>query len=185
MTPDLLPGRSLSLGTLAFVLLLSLVGGPDVRAQDVAREDQIKAAFIFRFAYYVEWPAPADARRTLEYCLSSPNRLSATLRELVAGEEVAGRRLIVRDLTPTTPVANCDVLFLHGDGLRAVLDRVRSRPVLTVSDTPGFLDDGGIIQLVRTDNRLGFNISLPAAERAGLRLSSHLLRLAGTLRGGG
>jgi hypothetical protein len=97
---------------------------------------------------------------------------------------LAGRRLVVRDLTPTMSLATCDVLFLHGGAVRPVLDRVRSRPVLTVSDAPGFLDEGGIIQLVRTDNRLGFNISLPAAERAGLRLSSHLLRLAGTLRGG-
>lgn len=181
----MLPFRPLCLGILCLVLLISRAGEPGVRAQDVSHEYQVKAAFVFRFAYYVEWPAAAtEDRTTLEYCVLSPNPFGEALRQLVAGEVLAGRRLVVRDLTPTMSLATCDVLFLHGGAVRPVLDRVRSRPVLTVSDAPGFLDEGGIIQLVRTDNRLGFNISLPAAERAGLRLSSHLLRLAGTLRGG-
>jgi len=181
----MLPARPLCLGTLCFVLLLSLMGDPGLRAQDVPREYQVKAAVVFRFAHYVEWPEVAtDKRTTLEYCVWPPNPFGESLRQLVAGEMLGGRRLVVRDLTPTTSLATCDVLFLHGGAIRPVLARVRSQPVLTVSDTPGFLDQGGIIQLVRTDNRLGFNISLPAAERAGLRLSSHLLRLAGTLRGG-
>jgi hypothetical protein len=181
----MLPVRLLCLGTLCVVLLLSLIGDPGVRAQDVPRENQVKAAFVFRFAHYVEWPEVAtDKRTTLEYCVWPPNPFGESLRQLVEGEMLGGRRLVVRDLTPTASLATCHVLFLHGGGIRPLLARVRSQPVLTVSDTPGFLDEGGVIQLVRTDNRLGFNISLPAAERAGLRLSSHLLRLAGTLRGG-
>lgn len=181
----MLPGRPWCLGTLCLVVLVSLMGGPRVRAQDVPHEYQVKAAFVFRFAHYVEWPAVAiDKRTTLEYCVGPTNPFGNALRQLVTGEMLGGRRLAVRDLTPTASLATCHVLFLHGGAIRPVLERVRSQPVLTVSDAPGFLDEGGIIQLVRTDNRLGFNISLPAAERAGLRLSSHLLRLAGTLRGG-
>jgi hypothetical protein len=181
----MLSGRPLCLGALCFVLLFSLRGAAGVRAQDVPREYQVKAAFVFRFAHYVEWPeAATDKRTTLEYCVWPPNPFGESLRQLVAGEVLGGRRLVVRDLTPTASLATCHVLFLHGGAIRPALAHVRSQPVLTVSDTPGFLDEGGIIQLVRTDNRLVFDISLPAAERAGLRLSSHLLRLAGTLRGG-
>jgi hypothetical protein len=62
---------------------------------------------------------------------------------------------------------------------------VASQPVLTVGDSPRFLDEGGIVQLVRVGNHLRFNINVAAARRAGLRLSSHLLGLAENLRRGG
>jgi hypothetical protein len=66
-----------------------------------------------------------------------------------------------------------------------VLDRVARQPTLTVGDSPRFVEQGGIIQLIRADNRLQFNISLEASERAGLRLSSRLLELAANLRRSG
>ena len=180
----MLPGRPYlrALG----VILAGLALAPVSRAQVVPTEEGLKAAFVFRFAQFVEWPSAAlDKRPAVEYCVWRPNPFGRVLHELVAGETLAGRPIVVREPAPSEPISSCHVLFVHGAAVPAVLDRVGQQPILTVGESPRFLDDGGIIQLIRGDNRLRFNVNLTAAERAGLRLSSHLLRLAASVRGGG
>jgi len=160
--------------------------GPALGAQHAFEETRLKAAFVFQFPQWTEWPARAlDGRSTLEYCVWPPNPFGPVLRDLVAGELIGGRQLLVRELTPTASLASCHVLFVPGPAGRSLLDRVAGQPVLTVGDSPRFLDEGGIIQLVRVGNNLRFQISTAAAQRAGLRLSSHLLGLAENLRRGG
>ena len=179
----MLPGR-VSLGVVCLALSSAVSGAP-IGAQEGLQEAHLKAAFVFRFAHYVEWPAAAATGRTsLDYCVWPPNPFGESLRQVVTGETLAGRPLTVRDLTPTASLSACHVLFVHGASAASVVQRVRSLPVLTVSDDPDFLDRGGIIQLVRVESRLGFDINVTAANRAGLRLSSHLLRLAHRVRGG-
>ena len=82
----------------------------------------------------------------------------------------------------TTPSAN-DLLPDELAARRAVLQSIESSPILTVSDAPRFLDEGGIVQLKLVDNRVRFAIDATAARRAGLRLSAQLLRLAIQVRG--
>jgi hypothetical protein len=93
---------------------------------------------------------------------------------------------VVRELPKDAPIDSCQVLFLpeSSPSRRAVLQRVSRLPILTVGDSSTFLDEGGIVQLRLIDSRIRFDISVPAADRVGLRLSSQLLRLAVTVRGG-
>jgi hypothetical protein len=181
MLPDRLPIRVIGL-LLAFLAL-----APLGRAQEVSEEYKLKAAFVFRFAQFVDWPAAAlDGRRTVEYCVWSPNPFGPVLQELVTGETLAGRPLAVREVNSPDQISTCHVLFVRGNGPgSSVLDKIGQQPILTVGESPRFLDEGGIIQLIRADNRIRFNINLAAANQAGLRLSSHLLRLAAAVRGGG
>jgi hypothetical protein len=170
----------------AFVAAALVLCGPSTSAQQVFDESRLKAAFVFQFPQWTEWPARAlEGRPTLEYCVWPPNPFGSALRDLVAGEVRGGRQLVVRELTPREPLSTCHVLFVPGPAARQVLGRVASQPVLTVGDSPRFLDEGGIVQLVRVGNHLRFNINVAAARRAGLRLSSHLLGLAENLRRGG
>jgi hypothetical protein len=159
-----------------------------IRAQTAEEEYRLKAAFVARFPQFVEWPAPAlDGRRTLDLCIVGPTSpFDRTLDELVEGEALAGRRLATRVVEPAGRFEGCHLLFLSTTtpAREAALKRVDGRPILTVSDAPRFLDEGGIILLRVADRRVRFDVSVSAAERAGLRLSSQLLRLALTVRGG-
>jgi hypothetical protein len=114
-----------------------------------------------------------------------PNPFGTMLDELVQGEAIGGRRLSVRRVD-SSGLESCHVLYLSAAAAdrAAVLQKVGARPVLTVSDAPHFLDEGGIIQLRVVDRRVRFEIDSAAASRANLRLSSQLLRLALAVRRG-
>ena len=156
-----------------------------VRGQEaVTNEDRLKAAFVYRFPQFVEWPSESLAgQQTLDICVAAPNPFGDTLQQLVAGESLGGRRLNVRHLSPREDVSACRVLYLPGDRAAEGIKRVADQPVLTVGDSQRFLDEGGIIRLTVTDRRVRFEVNAVAAERARLRLSSQLLRLALSVRG--
>ena len=153
-------------------------------AQGSAGDAQrLKAAFVLRFPQFVAWPAAAFATRsTLEICVNGPGASVTALREITAGETLNGMRLTVRDNPSERDVASCHVLVMARPS-RELMAQVAHLPILTVGDGAAFLDDGGIIQLKLVDRRVRFEISMPAAARAGLTLSSQLLRLAATVRG--
>jgi len=152
-------------------------------AQDAGAVDEsrLKAAFVFRFPQFVEWPEQALADRpTLDICVTRPNPFGTILDELVAGETLNGRPLIVRQVGARESLARCAVLYIGGDDAvaGAHLERVGTQPVLTIGDASTFLDRGGMIRLLMVDRRVRFEIDAAAADRAGLRLSSQLMRLA-------
>lgn len=156
-------------------------------AQDTSEHWRLKAAFIFRFPQFVEWPASAvDGRPTVELCALEPGPLPRALEELASGEAIGGRALAVRVVRAGRGVDGCHVLFVNGPEAerRAALRQVATRPVLTVGDTAGFLGEGGIIRLILLKNRLRFEISTANATRAHLRLSAQLLQLAVAVHGG-
>ena len=112
-----------------------------------------------------------------------PGTTAAALRELTAGEVLNGRRLVVRDNPSERSLSSCQVLFFAGQRPdRELMARALVLPILTVSDTAGFLDAGGIIELKMIDRRVRFEVNLPAAARARITLSSQLLRLAAAVR---
>lgn len=155
-------------------------------AQSVSDEYRLKAAFLSRFPQFVEWPAPAlDGRPTIDLCLIDPHPFGRVLADLVRGEQLGGRTLTVRQVAANA-VADCQLLYLPEElpSRKTVLKQVGQVPVLTVSDAPRFLDEGGIVQLTIVDKRVRFEIDADAAQRAGLRLSAQLLRLAVQVRGG-
>lgn len=166
-----------------------MLGTPSFSAQNRApsEEYRLKAAFVHRIPQFVEWPAPAlDAHESIAICVLRPTPFGAALRELTAGEPLNSRPLAIRDIDDPSVITGCHVVFVPGHRRaagRAVLKAIGDHRVLTVGESPRFLDDGGVISLHVIDRRVRFEVSATAAERVGLRLSSQLLRLAVRVRG--
>jgi hypothetical protein len=172
----------------AWLLLFAWLacGHASVAAQGAPDEHRLKAAFLYRFPQFVEWPAQATAgRTTLDMCVLGPDPFDGVLEELAEGEQLEGRALKVRH-PEGDRIDDCHILYLPATQARRreILRRLNDAPILTVSDAPTFLDEGGMIQLFLRENRLRFNINAGAAEKARIRLSAQLLRLAQTVRGG-
>jgi hypothetical protein len=152
---------------------------------DAAVEYQVKAAFLYNFTKFVEWPADPQPQGPFRLCVVGSDPFGGSLEAIVRGETVAGRPLVVdrvdNDGQPLEKVRSCHVLFIsrsERERLRQILDTVAGGAVLTVSDIPGFLDAGGQIELVLVGTKVRFAIEPAAAARSGLKISSKLLRLA-------
>lgn len=142
-----------------------------------------KAAFVLNFGKYTEWPANAFVapESPIELCLWKPGSDVGRALLKLDGRTVRDRRLQVRSVARDEAVAGCHILFVEQDMLAAFnarTDSFRGSALLTISDAKGFAQHGGVIELVPSDVRLGFEVNLDAALRADLRLSSQLLALA-------
>jgi hypothetical protein len=161
-------------------LLALLMFLPRVVHADTQTENSIKAGFIFNFAKYVEWPATTVKDGKLRVCGLSSEPLSGNLVKL-QGRVIQGREIQVYTSVAPDEWRNCHVLFISaGDSqrLETVLRAVAKAPVLTVSDSVDFTDSGGIIGLKLHSGRIRFNINQGVANKAGLIISSQLLKLA-------
>ena len=168
---------------LAFLLLLV----PAAHAQDAYREYDVKAAFLYNFVKFVEWPAAAfrDDRSPVEICVYGTDPFGQALDGVVNGETVGARGLSIRRPASFAAFEGCHVLFIAAserERTSEVLAAVAGRPVLTVADSDGFLQAGGMINFVLDEGRVRFRINQPAAERVRLTISSKLLRLATSSR---
>jgi hypothetical protein len=154
-------------------------------AEPVRREDQFKAAYLFNFLKFVEWPASMSSD-VITVCLVGADGVYATLAPGIEEKRAAARRLALRRLEPTAEPRGCHVLYIDAAALAQSTPRLLApeQPVLTVSDAEGFADNGGIIELFTVDNRLRFSIDVGHAQRRGLRISSNLLQLAAQVRRG-
>lgn len=156
----------------------TLLPGMDARAASPV-EDSAKAGFIFNFAKYTEWPG-TQAGRDLLICSLHEHPLSGKLEEL-EGRQVQGRAIRVRAPTTLNEWRGCQVLFIAEDDAQridSVLRQVGQYPVLTISDSPGFAQAGGGIELKLRTGRIRFDINQGAARQSGLKFSSQLLKLA-------
>jgi hypothetical protein len=175
------------------VLGLAWLGGwpPDVSAQDnaAARERRVKAAFIFNFAGFVEWPETAFPQpfTAVSIAVIGDDELAAELSAITAGRAVEGRPLTIRKTRSLEAVADAHMVFVG----RAEIARLpqlaklaRARPVLILTDAPNALAQGSMINFMLVERRVKFEIHLEEAERHGLKLSSRLLAVAQTVRRG-
>lgn len=154
-----------------------LVSGGSTTAQEPTLEYRVKAAYIYNFTQYAEWPPAALGNRPLTICVAGRDVFGHVLEDLVRGESIGGRPLTARTILEPEP--GCHVLFVPaGAALSAYMRSARTAPVLTIGETEEFFGEGGIIRFVREGSKIRFEIDQQAAERVGLRLSSRLLRLA-------
>ena len=165
----------------ALILALLLPG----LAAAQAPEYDLKAAFLFNFAKFVEWPPGAfdGVSAPLTICVYGEDPFGATLDAVVQGERVGERSLLVQRPDSLDDLDECHVLFICRSEKRRlgeVLAQVEGKPVLTVADTDGFLSAGGVINFILEGSKVRFLIDQEAAERSGLRVSSKLMRLAVT-----
>jgi hypothetical protein len=146
----------------------------------VATEAAVKAAYLYKFVGYIEWPPTAFAAPDAPVVIATlaADEVAAELESAVAGRQVNGRRVVVRRLREGEAPQGVHVLFIGrraGDG-RAALRLAQQHRVLVVTETG--LDSGGAINFVVADDRVAFEVSLDAAERGGHRISSRMLAVA-------
>jgi hypothetical protein len=181
----------MKLGRIPNALIIVLVFlGPVLLAQAArtTSESELKAAFVYNFAKFVTWPQGSRGNTDKPFAIGvlGDPELGRTLQRLLEGKNLGGRSLAVMTFVSIDELRATDVLFIHSDQkktLEAVLQVIAGLPVLTVGDAENFAELGGVVQLVREDRRMRFDINVAAAEQAGLRIQSQLLKLARTTSG--
>ena len=157
-----------------------------IGSTEISREHLIQAMILYNFAKFTEWPADAfkEPRAPLRMCVLGTDPLGAALNS-IHGKRIRSRVLVTNRIGKVKDAAQCHMLFISAserDRLDSILDAIAEQPILTVADMPRFARTGGIIALKVVDNRFRLEINTGVADKAGLKLSSKLLRLAETVR---
>jgi hypothetical protein len=157
--------------------------------QGVASSEYVvKAAFLYHFAQFVEWPATAfhDANSPYVYCTVGLDPFRGALDSALKDKTVGTRAFEVRHLKQALEVQGCHVVFLGESPKRQVgqaTAALQGSPVLLVGESEEFLEEGGMIGFLLEDNKVRFEVNLEATDKAGLKLSAKLLALAKTVKG--
>jgi hypothetical protein len=177
-----------SLGHIARIGVLTLLCALISQAEDSKpSEYEVKAAYLYNFGRFVEWPAGAsdtDAN-IFAICVLGQDPFGTALDATVYGESIGGKPVGIKRVGRPQDATGCRVLFIASSEqprLRQILTALGQTNVLTVSDMPDFATRGGMIQFVLRDNKIRFEVDLAAAERARLSLSSELLKVAVAVR---
>ena len=168
---------------------LALAAAPHALAQTGVTERGVKAAFVYKFLSYVEWPASAIAQPDAPIVVGviGADDLAAELAEVVRGRTVGARPVEVRRLRAGEPPIGLNALFIGAGEKSRIAPLARAalpRNVLVITESDDALDHGSVINLILVDGRVRFDVSLDAAERAGLKLSSRMLAVAHLVRMG-
>jgi hypothetical protein len=167
--------------------LLTVLGAvPNANAQaQRPQEYQIKSAYLYNFGKFVEWPASTSASSAFTICVLGDDPFGTTLDETLAGETVGGKSVEPKRITKVQDAGDCKVLYISSSEQRHVdqiLLSLSGKNILTVSDMDNFTDHGGMIQFLWDRNKVRFEVNLNAAMKAGLMLSSELLKVATRVR---
>ena len=165
------------------VLGVALVLLGSARSQSpTAGEYQVKAAFLYNFAKFVEWPPGSfsNASAPLQICVFGRDPFGDELRTITSEKTVNGHRLEVRHVADLQHARSCHILFVASSEtpVKLILEGLRGASVLTVGDSKGFAEQGGMISFVLENDRVQFEVSRKAADEAGLKISSKLLSVA-------
>ena len=169
----------------AKAVLIALFGCNAALATPLTEIQSITIAFLYNFMKLSEWPVQADDPE-LTLCVTEGGEFGEEL-DSINGKPVHNKTLAVKRLVLGDNPADCELLFLPDEEkpirLHEWLKLIENKPVLTVSDTPHFLDEGGMINLVNEDNRLQFEVNLELVEKVGIEMSSQILKIARKVRG--
>jgi hypothetical protein len=168
-----------------FWLMLFLLlpgGGTSLFAQATSKEYQIKAAFLFNFMQFVEWPPTVfkSADDPFRIGVLGQDPFNAALEETVQGETISNHKIIVEHAMQVDDLKNCQLIFISKSEKKRVteiLSALDDKPILTVSEIDGFAERGGGINFYLEGNKVRFEVNPDAARRDGLKVSSQLLSL--------
>jgi hypothetical protein len=184
------------------VVVLALFMGPKAQADPATSlEYQVKAAFLYNFLQFVDWPEEksADSNEPITIGIIGKNPFGDAFEAIKNKKVKGGRGVIIKrfksfeDLKKSTEkdkpesdqetetLTKCHLLFICSSeqkNLKETIDLLKDHSVLTVADMQGFLESGGIVNFVIEENKVGFEINIAAAEHAKLKIRSQLLRLA-------
>jgi hypothetical protein len=174
----------------ALFLTTTMCGRPQqAAAANAPLEYEVKAAFLFRFAQFVEWPADTFKNSTepFTYCTIGDDPFRGALERTMNGKTIGQRNLRVEHLIGAAKVGECQVLFVGTPADKKHVDETladtRTLPILTVGEADQFAQNGGTIGFCTEDNKIRFEVNLDAAGKAGLKISAKLLALAKTVLG--
>lgn len=177
-----MPERLRLLTAFACALLLP---GPVVAAQaiDSAPEYSIKAAYLYNFASYVDWPPGGLGGAGASFVIGvlGDERIAEYLVPMTEGREIHGRPVEIRQVADDDPVDSLHMLFIAEDSageLPRLQEAAREHALLIVTDWKGALESGSVINFRLIDERVRFEVSLKAARDCGLSISSRMLAVA-------
>src|SRR5580692_13175842 len=162
----------------AWCLGLALLAFAPMALSDDLPEYRLKAAFLYNFALFTEWPA--DISSTLNLCVYGRDPFGEEI-DALQGKPVGDRRMVVRRIASVEGLTVCQVVFISdpsGDGISRVLSTLRGATVLTVADPPAAAKRGVALNMGVVQNKITFEANLSAVRAANLKLSSKLLSLA-------
>lgn len=173
--------RLFSITVLLFVLLILVAAEPStLRAAEAPLEYKLKAAFLLNFAKFTRWPEKESKTNTFNLCLVGADPLGSAAKSL-SGKLVGKRPFEMTVFKDAPPAAACDMIFLSRSAevnTAELITPVGGQSMLTVSDRKNFASQGGIIELLIFNDRLGFIINNTRAKKDGISLSASLLDLA-------
>lgn len=147
-----------------------------------AGEYQVKAAFIYNFAKFIDWPSGSDG---MTLCLLGEDPFDRDI-DIIRGKPVKGRALAVKRIKAVQEAAGCKILFISPAmkaGVTQIVAELKGSHVLTIGDTEGFAQQGVIINFYLEGENVRFEINIEAAKHAGIQISSNLLKLARIVKG--
>ncbi len=170
--------------TLVLAALLASVCAPADRAQpDPSGEYQLKAAFLFNFAKFIDWPPASFSSPQAPFvvCILGPDPFGHAMDEVFRGQMIDNRPVAIKRFKEVAQLKQCHMVFVSQSEsfhLADIIQHLRGECVLLVGESDGFAEAGGVIQFAIEENRVRFLINTDAAGRAGLKVSSKLLSLA-------
>jgi len=172
----------------ALAAVVALIGPPSMQGQHAKpTEYEVKATYLYNFSRFVEWPVQGLQAQSDSFaiCVLGENPFGPALNATVAQETIAGKSVVAKQISVPQDAVNCRVLFISSSEakrLKEILTTLGTASVLTVSDLPKFTQRGGMVQFVLEGNRVRFEVNAATTERAGLTLSSELLKVAVNVR---
>ena len=150
-----------------------------------SREYVVKAAFLYNFAKFVKWPEATFpvTDKTISICILGKDPFGPALNT-IEDKFLKGKKVVIRHVETLDQDEDCRIVFISNsehEHFPQILDTLKYSNVLTVGDTDGFTKLGGILNFVLVEGKVRFEINVTAAEQAGLKISSQLLKLADSI----
>ena len=166
-------------GKRAALLSLVVCAGVSIPAWAQVSEYELKAAFIGKFSHFIQWPKPSGD--IFKLCAIGHNPFQGALKNLVKLTPIDGRSAVFVEIDQPEALTRCDMVFIstsEQSNLALIRHTLQNSPVLTVADTPGFAEQGVMINFIHHGGKVRFEINPQAAHAAGLKISARLLKLA-------
>jgi len=178
--------RRLLTGTVLLCFMAAPWAADPATAAGTYSQDAVKAAYLYRFTDYVGWPDAWEAGAPFDIAVFGAPGVARELRHLLASRTIKNQAARVREITNIQDVGSPRMLYVgggHRDFLRRAIAANAGRSILWVTDEEGALESGSILNFLTVDHRVRFEVSLTAADRANLSISSELLSVAARVNG--